>query len=124
MKAMKEPTPDHPISISPSAEHVVVTLAGEVIAETRRSLIMQESSYPPVYYIPREDTAMDKLSRTDHLTFCPYKGDAGYFSISANGTTADNAVWTYEAPFPTVAEIKGYLAFYPSKVDAIEVTPA
>ncbi len=124
MKAMKEPTPEHPISISASTEHVVVTLAGEVIAETRRSLIMQESSYPPVYYIPREDTAMDKLSRTDHLTFCPYKGDAGYFSISANGTTADNAVWTYEAPFPAVAEIKGYLAFYPSKVDAIDVTLA
>ena len=124
MKAMKEPTPDHPITVSPSTEHVVVTLAGEVIAETRRSLKMQESSYPPVYYIPREDAAMDKLARTDHLTFCPYKGDAGYFSIAANGTTADNAVWTYEAPFPAVAEIKGYLAFYPSKVDAIEVTPA
>ncbi|MDJ0894283.1 MAG: DUF427 domain-containing protein [Alphaproteobacteria bacterium] len=124
MKAMKEPTPDHPIIISPSTERVVVKLAGEVIAETRRSLKMQESSYPPVYYIPREDAAMDKLARTDHLTFCPYKGDAGYFSIAANGTTADNAVWTYEAPFPAVAEIKGYLAFYPSKVDAIEVTPA
>ncbi len=124
MKAMKEPTPDHPITISASTERVVVTLAGEVIAETRRPLIMQESSYPPVYYIPREDAAMDKLSRTDHLTFCPYKGDAGYFSIAANGTTAENAVWTYEAPFPAVAEIKGYLAFYPSKVDAIEVTPA
>ncbi len=124
MKAMKEPTPDHPITVSPSTERVVVTLAGEVIAETRRSLKMQESSYPPVYYIPREDAAMDKLARTDHLTFCPYKGDAGYFSIAANGTTADNAVWTYEAPFPAVAEIKGYLAFYPSKVDGIEVTPA
>ena len=124
MKAMKEPTPEHPITISPSTERVVVKLAGEVIAETRRSLIMQESSYPPVYYIPREDSAMDKLSRTDHLTFCPFKGDAVYFSIAANGTTADNAVWTYEAPFPAVAGIKGYLAFYPSKVDAIEVTPA
>ncbi len=124
MKAMKEPTPDHPITVSPSTERVVVKLAGEVIAETRRSLIMQESSYPPVYYIPREDAAMNKFARTDHLTFCPYKGDAGYFSIAANGTTAENAVWTYEAPFPAVAEIKGYLAFYPSKVDAIEVTPA
>jgi uncharacterized protein (DUF427 family) len=70
--------------------------------------------------IPRSDADMSLLKRTDHQTHCPYKGDASYFSIVADGRSAENAVWSYEQPFPAVDEIKEYLAFYPDRVDAIE----
>jgi len=95
--------------------------AGRAIADSTRALTLKEAHYPPVYYIPREDADMALLARTAHSTHCPYKGDASYFTISADGRSADNAVWSYEAPFPTVAEIKDHLAFYPYRVDAIEV---
>ena len=81
-----------------------------------------EAAYPAVQYVPREDADMSLLERTAHKTHCPYKGDANYFSIKTGDRTAENAVWTYEAPFPAVAEIAGYLAFYPSRVDSIDET--
>ena len=67
---------------------------------------------------------MSRLTPTAHAGHCLYKGDAAYFSTSADGRTADNAVWSYEQPFPAMAEIKGYLAFYPNRVDKIEESPA
>lgn len=118
---MKIPGPDHPITVKPAGRHVRVVAGGETIAETDRALELKEASYPAVYYIPREDAVMAKLAQTSHSTHCPYKGDASYFSIrTGNGETA-NAIWSYEEPFPAVAEIKGYLAFYPDRVDRIEV---
>jgi len=97
-----------------------VTFAGHAIADTRRAVTLREASYKPVFYIPRSDADMSLLKRTDHQTHCPYKGDASYFSIVADGRSAENAVWSYEQPFPAVGEIKDYLAFYPDRVDAIE----
>jgi uncharacterized protein (DUF427 family) len=120
---MKLPGPDHPITIVPNKNRVRVTLAGKVIADTTRALTLIEASYPPVQYIPRVDANMVALARTAHATHCPYKGDASYFTISA-AKAAENAVWSYEQPFPAVKEIAGYLAFYPNRVDAIEQTPA
>lgn len=117
---MKEPGPDHPISIEPNPRRVRVTFAGRTIADTRRALTLRETTYKPVFYIPREDVEMAALVRTSHASHCPYKGDASYFSISVNGRTAENAVWSYETPFPAVAAIGGLVAFYPSRVDAIE----
>jgi uncharacterized protein (DUF427 family) len=117
---MKQPGPDHPIVISHSGKRVRVTFAGKTIADTTRALSLAEASYPPVFYIPRADADIAMLSRTAHHTHCPYKGDASYFTISAGGKTAENAVWSYEQPFPAVAEIKEYLAFYPNRVDGIE----
>jgi uncharacterized protein (DUF427 family) len=117
---MKQPGPDHPITIARNGKRVRVIFAGQVIADTTRALSLKEARYPPVNYIPRADADMAALTRTDHASHCPYKGDAGYFTISVNGRSADNAVWTYEQPFPAVAEIKDHLAFYGSKVDAIE----
>jgi uncharacterized protein (DUF427 family) len=73
-----------------------------------------------VQYVPRADADMSLLTRTAHHTHCPYKGDASYYSINADGRSAENAVWTYEQPFPGVAEIAGYLAFYPNKVEISE----
>jgi uncharacterized protein (DUF427 family) len=118
---MKLPGPDHPITIAPTPQRVRIRLGGEVVAETSRALTLQEASYPPVQYIPREDARMDLLSRTPRSTHCPYKGDASYYSIAAGGRQAENAVWSYESPYPAMAQIAGYLAFYPDRVDAIEI---
>jgi uncharacterized protein (DUF427 family) len=116
---MKLPGPDHPITVTPNKNRVRVTFAGKVIAETSRALTLKETSYPAVQYIPREDADMSLLSATAHHSHCPYKGDASYFTITANGQTAVNAVWSYENPYPAMAEIAGYLAFYPDRVDKI-----
>lgn len=118
---MKLPGPDHPITITPTPRRVRVLFNGEVVAETTRALTLQEASYPAVQYIPREDARMALLARTPRSTHCPYKGDASYFSIAAGGRQAENAVWSYESPYPAMAEIEGHLAFYPDRVDAIEI---
>jgi uncharacterized protein (DUF427 family) len=114
------PGPDHPITIAPSTSRVVVTVAGRVVADSREALTLREADYPPVHYIPRSDVDMSLLERTDHATYCPYKGDCAYYSIPVGGTRSTNAIWTYEAPYSAVAEIKDHLAFYPDRVDAIE----
>jgi uncharacterized protein (DUF427 family) len=108
---MKLPGPDHPISITPIPGRVTVKAGEEVIVSTEHALLMQESTYPPVYYFPREDTAMELLEPSDHSTHCPYKGDASYYSITALGEDGRNAVWSYETPFSAMAEIVGHLAF-------------
>ena len=113
---MKLPGPDHPITIVAADKRVRVRFGGQIIADTAKALTLKEASYPPVYYIPRADTDMSLLQATERSTHCPYKGDASYFSIAAGGETADNAAWSYQQPFPAMAEIKDYLAFYPNKV--------
>jgi uncharacterized protein (DUF427 family) len=123
-KPIKIPGPDHPISVAPNPARVIVSVAGRVIADTRRALTLKESSYPAVQYIPRQDVDMALLQRTDHATYCPYKGECAYYSIPAGGERAVNAVWTYETPYEAVAAIKDHLAFYPDRVDAIEQRPA
>jgi uncharacterized protein (DUF427 family) len=119
-KPMKIPGPDHPIAITRNSERVVVKIAGRVVADTRDALALRESTYPPVQYIPRKDVDMSLLKRTDHATYCPYKGDCSYYSIPVGGERAANAVWTYETPYEAVAGIKDHLAFYPNRVDSIE----
>jgi len=119
-KVIKVPGPDHPIAIEPNPARVVVTVAGRVVADTRAALTMHEGGHSPVHYVPRSDVDMALLERTDHGSYCPYKGDCNYYSIPSGGERATNAVWTYEAPFAAVAAIKDYLAFYPDRVDAIE----
>jgi uncharacterized protein (DUF427 family) len=123
-KTIKVPGPDHPITVAPDTSHVVVTVAGRVIADTRKALVLREASYPAVYYIPRNDVEMTLLERTDHATYCPYKGDCAYYSIPLGGERTVNAVWTYESPYAAVKEIAQHLAFYPNRVDSIEVQPA
>ena len=121
---MKIPGPDHPITITPSKQHVRVSFNGKVIADSKRALVLREASYKPVFYIPREDAQMALFARTINATHCPYKGDASYYTIKVDGREAENAIWSYETPFPAMNEIAGYLAFYPNRVDAIEVSPA
>ena len=118
-KQIRTPGPDHPISIQRNPARVVVSVAGRVVADTRNALTLREADYPPVQYIPREDVDLSQLERTDHATYCPYKGDSSYYSVPAGGKKSVNAVWTYENPYPAVAQIKGHVAFYPDRVDEI-----
>jgi uncharacterized protein (DUF427 family) len=117
-KPIRIPGPEHPITVTPSQGRIVVKAGGHTIADTRNGLTLQEASYPAVQYIPRADADMAQLTQTAHTTYCPYKGDASYYSMP----NAENAVWSYENPHPAMAAIKDYLAFYPDRVDAIEVS--
>ena len=120
-KPIKSPGPDHPIAIAHTPAHIVVTYAGRTIADTREALALREASYPAVHYIPRKDVDTALLERSDHQTYCPYKGDCSYYSIIVDESRAANAVWTYEHPYPAVAQIEEYLAFYPDRVDSIKI---
>ncbi|NBW07756.1 MAG: DUF427 domain-containing protein [Caulobacteraceae bacterium] len=120
-KSVRIPGPDHPISIAPQPGRVRVRVGDRVVADTRAALSLKEASYPAVLYIPRGDVDLALLERTEHSTWCPYKGDASYYSIPSGGDRSVNAIWTYEAAYPSVAEIEGHMAFYPDRVDAIEV---
>jgi uncharacterized protein (DUF427 family) len=115
----REPGPDHPITIAPAGRRVLVRAGGEVVADSMDALALSEAKYPIAYYIPRRDAAMDRYGRTDHHSRCPFKGEAAYYSLP--GDKGTNAVWTYEDPCPAVAAIKGHLAFYPDRVDSIEL---
>jgi uncharacterized protein (DUF427 family) len=120
-RTVKIPGPDHPITIEPNPARIIVSVAGRTIADTREALSLREATYPTVLYVPRKDVDMTLLERTDHATYCPYKGDCSYFSVPVGGERSVNAVWTYEAPYPSVAEIKGHVAFYPDRVEKIEI---
>src|SRR5579862_4750685 len=116
---MTQRGPDHPITIEPNPARVTVSVAGRTIADTRNALTLREASYAPVHYIPRRDVDMKLLQRSDHRTYCPYKGDCSYYSIPLGRARSVDAVWTYEDPYAAVAAIKDHLAFYPDRVDAI-----
>jgi len=117
---MKLPGPDHPITISRNRNRVRVIFGGKIVADTERALSLEEAGYAAVQYIPRADVKMDMLTSSPHISHCPYKGDASYFSIAADGRSAANAAWSYERPYPAMSEIAGHLAFYKDRVDAIE----
>lgn len=123
-KPMKIPGPDHPITIVDHPNRVRVSVAGRVIAETRAAKLVREGSYPPVFYIPQADLDMSLVEKSDHKTYCPYKGEASYFSIPAGGERSKNAIWSYPAPHAAVAVIAGHVAFYPDRIDEIEDLPA
>ena len=118
-KVVKIAEPDHPISIEANLSRVVVKVGGRIVADTRGALTLREASYPTVQYIPRRDVDMAALVRSEHTTYCPYKGDASYYSIPAGGNRSKNAVWTCETPFEEMAQIKDYVAFYADRVDEI-----
>ena len=120
-KEIKIPGPDHPVAISKVEGTVRVMVAWRIVAESTRALRLEEKGYPSVYYLPRSDADMSLLVRTTHYTYCPYKVDCTYYSIPVGGSKSEYAVWTYENPYEAVAEIKDRLAFYSTRVDAIEV---
>lgn len=117
---VKIPGPDHPITVIANDARTVILLNGRTIADSRNVLTLREASYPPVHYIPRADVDMAALARSDHTTYCPYKGDAFYFSVPAGGERLTNAIWSYEAPHDAVAEIKSRMAFYADRFEIVE----
>ncbi len=118
--AMSETKPTKEISIASTLGRVHVSFAGVTIADTTAALTLRESPYGPVQYIPRSDVRMELCQRTAHASHCPWKGDASYYSVTVGDRTTVNAIWTYETPIEAVSAIRGYLAFYPDRVDAIE----
>jgi uncharacterized protein (DUF427 family) len=116
-KQVKIPGPDHPITVQPTGERVVVRAGGQVIATSDGAKTLQESTYPAVQYVPLADVDPGALRPTDHATYCPYKGDASYYSIVTQDGELENAVWTYEQPYESVGEIAGHVAFYTDRVD-------
>ncbi len=121
MPEMKLPGPDHPITINFNPKRVQIVYNGHTIVDTHRALELKESTYKAVQYVPRADVDMAYMTRTELHTYCPYKGEASYYTILMDGQFAENAVWTYEDPYPAMAEIKDYLAFYPNKVEIHEL---
>jgi len=122
MRRHLEPGPDHPILIESKSTPVRIILAGEIVLATPTHLELQEANYPIALYLPRNELDVSRLERSEHTSWCPYKGEASYYHLRrANGTRSENAVWSYETPFPAVAEIKSALAVYPDRVDAIEI---
>jgi uncharacterized protein (DUF427 family) len=111
-----QPGPDHPITITPTGSRVVVKAGDEVVAESDGALTLREANYPPVQYVPAADVKTDLAGPTGTVSYCPYKGDCSYYSVTTpDGEIADVA-WSYAEPYEAVAEIAGYLAFYPNKV--------
>lgn len=121
---MKLPGRVHPITIVPTPGRVIVRLGGMVIAETTEAMTLREGTMAPVHYIPRADVNMLLLERSARVTSCPFKGEASYFTIVAGGKRAADSVWSYEHPYPAVAAIAWRLAFYPERVDRIEILPS
>lgn len=121
---MKIPGPDHPITVTPAARRWRALFRGHVIADSADALVLKEAAYKPVVYFPRADVTMEFLARTERSTHCPYKGDAAYYTIAMDGEVSENAVWSYETPYPAMTTIAGRLAFYPDRVELYEVDDA
>ena len=122
-KPVLQPGPNHPITVDKNPARVTVTVAGQVVADTRRALTLREADYPAVQYIPIEDVDRSLLTRTETGSYCPFKGDASYYSIPVGGERSVDAIWVYEDPHQAVAEIKDHVAFYPDRVDSIVEEP-
>jgi len=120
----KIPGPDHPITVTPTAARVVVGVNGKIIADTTAALTLQESTYPAVQYIPLADVDPAVLKRTDTSTYCPYKGDASYYTLTLPDGDLTDSVWTYEQPYEAVAPIAGHVAFYTDRVEMVVVDEA
>ena len=113
-----EPSAKHPITIEPTRQRVVVRVNDTVVADSSHSLTLQESTYPAVQYIPMADVDQSLLRRTDTSTYCPFKGDASYYSVQTpDGATETDLIWTYEEPYDAVKEIAGHVAFYANRAD-------
>src|ERR1700742_4015505 len=117
-RTAKIPDASHPIAIRPTGVRVTVRVGGTVVAETDNALSLAEASYPVVQYIPLGDVDQSLLERTTSQSYCPYKGDASYYTVkSPEGGSEADVIWTYEHPYPSVAEIAGHVAFYPDRAE-------
>jgi len=118
--------PQHPgykFDFTQLHQRVRVLVGGACIADTTHAVQLNEASYGPVYYIPRADVHLAAMVRTDHSTYCPFKGDASYWTLAADGAHPQGIAWSYETPFDESLMIKDYLAFYGDRVDDILIEP-
>ena len=114
----------HTVDVQPSAAHVRVLVAGEVVAETDRAVLLRETGMPDRYYVPRADVRAEVLDPSERSTHCPFKGDASYVSVEAGGVRVQDAAWSYVEPIEAVAAIAGHLAFYATDTVTVEVNDA
>jgi uncharacterized protein (DUF427 family) len=112
----------HRVSISSNHHRLRVIHQGITVADTQAALTLAETGLPDVFYFPRADVNMARLERSTHSSRCPYKGDASYFHLRTEDGIVENAAWSYEAPIDGAGQIRGYLAFYASRVDRIDQT--
>jgi uncharacterized protein (DUF427 family) len=116
-KQVLVPGPDHPITITPADTTVEVRFGGRLIVKSDHALLLREASYPPVYYLPLDDVDPEVLEQSTHQTYCPFKGDASYYSLRDRDSLAADAAWTYVTPYDAVSAIANHVAFYPDQVD-------
>lgn len=109
--------PDYKVLLEPSPRRVRVKFGGEWIADSTSAHLLYETRHLPVYYFPRSDVRLDLLGPTDHHTFCPYKGEASYWTIKVGNRMSENAVWAYPEPYDEVPQLKEFVAFYWDRVD-------
>ena len=114
--------PEHRVDLHPDKSHVRVMFAGKVIADSTDALRVEETGHGPVYYIPSKDMSLDLMKKTEHTTYCPFKGSASYWTIVAGGKASENAIWGYETPYDETAALAGHYAFYGNRVDSVEIT--
>ena len=119
----KIPGPDHPITIEATGARVVARVGAHVVADSIRALTLREANYPPVQYIPLADVDQTLLASSDTLTYCPYKGDASYFTIALPEGPLADAIWSYREPYDSVAPIADHVAFYADRVEVV-IEPA
>jgi uncharacterized protein (DUF427 family) len=113
----KIPGPDHPITIEVARERFTVKANGNLVADSTATLTLKEAGYPPVQYFPMADVDESSLRSSATSSYCPYKGDATYYSIVGPDSEIKDAIWTYVDPYPEMKAIGGYLAFYPDRVE-------
>jgi uncharacterized protein (DUF427 family) len=122
-REIKLPGPDHEITIAPSTDRVLVRSGETTIADSQSTLVLRETHHPPVHYIPLADVNRSLLASSELTTYCPYKGDASYYSIAAGQERGTDAVWFYDQPYPAVAQIKDHIAFYSDRVEITVTVP-
>jgi uncharacterized protein (DUF427 family) len=110
-------SPGHTVTIAPADLHVIVRVDGEVVADSHRPVVLEETGMPTRYYLPREDVRMDLMRATSFKTECPFKGQASYWTLELGDAVHDGIVWSYEAPIPTAEGIAGLFCFYNDRVD-------
>lgn len=111
--------PDHNVDVEPNPGTVTASFGGETIASSSRSLRVLEGKYDPVVYIPRDDVRVELLEKTEHTTYCPFKGHASYYTIRVGDRVCENAIWSYEDPYDQVAGLKDCVAFYLDRIDSL-----
>lgn len=114
--------PEHRVDLHPDTKRVRVMFGGKVIADSTSTLRCEETGHGPVHYVPAKDMALDLMKKTEHTSYCPFKGTASYWTIDTGSASAENAIWGYEAPYDETAQLAGHYAFYGNRVDSVEVT--